>query len=120
MSVPRDFIPALQLVTNPRDMPINATTAAMPTEIPTKVNPVRTGRRTRPRAMTLKNVISLVSGRNCRIAVENNVTVLHLEYSRRAARNAHIVRDEHDCHAPLAVDGCKKIENFACALAVEI
>ena len=30
MSVPRDFIPAVQLVTKPRDRPIKATTAAMP------------------------------------------------------------------------------------------
>jgi len=28
MSVPRDFIPAVQLVTRPRDKPINATTLA--------------------------------------------------------------------------------------------
>jgi hypothetical protein len=59
MSVPRDFIPAVQLVSNPLDIPTNATTAAMPIEIPSKVSPVRTGRRHKPRETSERNVIEI-------------------------------------------------------------
>jgi hypothetical protein len=56
-SVPRDFIPADQLLTRPRDNPIRATTAAMPTEMPNKVKLVRSLRRLRLRITTLRKVI---------------------------------------------------------------
>ena len=48
-SVPRAFMPLSQLLLNPREMPTSATTAAMPMEMPSRVRPVRTGRRIRPR-----------------------------------------------------------------------
>ena len=57
MSVPRAFNPTCQPFSNPRDMPTNATTAAMPMEIPVRVNPVRKGRPLRPRTTTVKKVI---------------------------------------------------------------
>ena len=43
----------------PREIPTNATTAAMPMEMPTIVSPVRTGRRISPRATTVKKVMSV-------------------------------------------------------------
>ena len=57
ISVPRTFMPVAQLASNPREMPTNATTAAMPIEMPTSVNPVRTGRRWRPRTTMVKKVM---------------------------------------------------------------
>ena len=57
-SVPRAFIPPCQLDSKPRDIPTRATTAAMPTEMPSSVSPVRTGRRISPRATTVKKVMS--------------------------------------------------------------
>src|SRR5712672_931177 len=57
ISVPRAFNPACQPFSKPRDIPTNATTAAIPIEIPARVNPVRKGRRQRPRMTTVKNVI---------------------------------------------------------------
>ncbi len=57
-SVPRAFIPVSQLLLNPREIPTSATTAAMPTEMPKIVSPVRTGRRISPRVTTVKKVIS--------------------------------------------------------------
>ena len=57
-SVPRAFIPVSQLLLNPREIPTSATTAAMPTEMPKMVSPVRTGRRISPRVTTVKKVIS--------------------------------------------------------------
>ena len=56
-SVPRAFNPFSQLLLNPREIPTRATTAAIPTEIPKIVSPVRTGRRVSPRVTTVKNVI---------------------------------------------------------------
>src|SRR5437867_6505672 len=99
MSVPRDFMPAVQLVTSPRDKPINATTAAIPTEIPKSVKPVRIGRRLRPRVIISKKVISCVPGKFCGLAIENNLAILHLNRPRRARRNTHIVGDEDQRHA---------------------
>ena len=57
ISVPRAFNPTCQPFSKPRDIPTNATTAAMPMEIPARVNPVRKGRRQRPRMTTVKKVI---------------------------------------------------------------
>ena len=61
-SVPRAFIPVSQLLLNPREIPTNATTAAMPTEIPKMVRPVRTGRRINPRVTTVKKFILWYGG----------------------------------------------------------
>src|SRR5437867_9601153 len=105
MSVPRDFMPAVQLVTSPRDKPINATTAAIPTAIPKRVKPVRIGRRLRPRVITSKKVLSFVPGKFCRIAIENNLAVLSLDRTRCARRNTHIVGDEDQRHATGEVEG---------------
>src|SRR5215475_15110123 len=104
MSVPRDFIPAVQLVTRPRDKPINATTAAIPTAIPKRVKPVRIGRRLRPRVITSKKVISFVPGKFCRIAIENNPSVLHLDRTRCARRNTHVVSNEDQRHVVVAME----------------
>ena len=43
-SVPRALNPTSQLFSKPREIPTSATTAPMPMEMPTSVNPVRTGR----------------------------------------------------------------------------
>src|SRR6478672_6166378 len=61
--VPRAFIPVSQLLLNPREMPTRATTAAIPTEMPKIVKPVRTGRRVNPRVTTVKNVIATILSR---------------------------------------------------------
>src|SRR4029077_5172525 len=120
MSVPRDFIPAVQLVTRPRDKPINATTAAIPTAIPRRVKPVRTGRRLRPRVITSKKVISCVPGKFCGIAIENNLAVLHLDRTRRARRNTHIMSDEDQRHATVEVERGDQIEYVLRAFAIQI
>ncbi len=57
MSVPRAFNPTCQLFSNPRAIPTNATNAAIPSEMPASVNPVRRGRRSRPRMTTVKKVM---------------------------------------------------------------
>src|SRR5688500_2553864 len=93
ISVPRDFIPAVQLATKPRDIPTSATTAAMPTEIPTNVRPVRTGRRISPRATTARNVMSRDRGDLRGIAVKDDQTISHLDRAGSASRDAHIVGD---------------------------
>src|SRR5512133_2580697 len=103
MSVPRSFIPDVQLVTRPRDKPIKATTAAMPSEMPSNVKPVRIGRRLRPRVIISKKVISSVPGKFCRLAIENNLAVLHLDCTRCARRDTHIVGNEDQRHATVAV-----------------
>ena len=53
-------VPVCQLDSKPREIPTNATTAAMPTAMPTIVSPVRTGRRISPRVTTVKKVMSVV------------------------------------------------------------
>ena len=60
MSVPRDFMPVCQLVSKPREIPTNATTAAMPIAMPTIVSPVRTGRRVSPRVTKVRKVMSVL------------------------------------------------------------
>src|SRR5215468_7922734 len=120
MSVPRSFIPAVQLVTRPRDRPIKATTAAMPSEMPSNVKPVRIGRRLRPRAITSKKVISFVPGKVCRIAIENDLAVLHLDRTRCARRDTHIVGNEDQCHTTVGVKRGDQIEYVLCAFAIQI
>ena len=80
------------------------TTAAIPTAIPRRVKPVRTGRRLRPRVITSKKVISCVPGKFCGIAIENNLAVLHLDRTRCARRNTHIMSDEDQRHATVEVE----------------
>src|SRR5437763_6142482 len=104
MSVPRSFIPAVQLLTRPRDKPSNATTAAIPTEIPNKVRLVRTGRRVRLRVTTLKNVISLVQRNVGGVAIKDNASILHLQRKRGRGRDMELVCDENGRHVPLAVE----------------
>src|SRR4051794_39995449 len=120
MSVPRDFIPAVQLVSRPRDKPINATTAAMPTAIPNKVNPVRTGRRCKPRVTTLKKVMSGMRGKLGRLPVENSPAIFHLDGTRGPARHRHIMRDQDERHLPFLVKLDQKVENHDRIFAVEI
>src|ERR1041385_1252765 len=120
MSVPRDFMPAVQLVINPRDMPMSVTTAAMPTAIPKRVRPVRMGRRNKPRVTTLKKVMSGIRQELRRIAVENNPAVFHLNGTRRSPGHRHVVRDQDERHAPLAMKIAQQIENVDGVFAIEI
>src|SRR5436190_2899106 len=120
MSVPRDFMPAVQLVIKPRDIPISVTTAAMPTAIPKRVRPVRMGRRHKPRVTTWRKVMSGIGGELRWVAVENNLTVFHLNGSRRSPRHRHIVRDQDKRHAPFAVKIAQEIENVDRVFAIEV
>src|SRR3954464_8339493 len=120
MSVPRSFIPAVQLLTSPRDRPSNATTAAIPTEMPSKVRLVRTGRRVRLRVTTLKNVMSVVQRNACGVAVKDNTSVLHLQCTRGRGGHMQIVCDKDGRHLALAVERTKQVENVICILAVQV
>src|SRR2546421_1525122 len=120
ISVPRDFMPAVQLVIKPRDMPISVTTAAMPTAMPKRVRPVRMGRRHKPRVTTLRKVMSGIRGELRGVAVENNSAVFHLDGTRRSPRHGHVVSDQNESHLPLAVKIGQEIENEDCVFGIEI
>src|SRR4051812_46096954 len=113
-------MPAVQLVMNPRDIPIRVTTAAMPTAIPRRVSPVRTGRRCKPRVTTLKKVMSRICGDLRWVAVKNNPAVFHLDGARCPPRDAHVVSDENQRHPPFAVKIAEQIEDHHCIFAIEV
>src|SRR3954470_550454 len=120
MSVPRDFMPAVQLVMKPRDIPIRVTTAAMPTAIPNRVSPVRTGRRCKPRLTTLKKVMSGICGHVRRIAVENNSAIFHLDGARGSPRHAHVVSDQDESHPSFPVKIAEQMEDHHRVFAIEV
>src|SRR6476620_2480024 len=105
ISVPRAFNPTSQLFSKPRARPTRATTAAIPMEIPMSVSPVRTRRRIRPRATTVKKLISVL-----RRTVDKSA-VLHQECSRGAPGDSHVVGDEYNGHSLLRVNLRDEVEN---------
>src|SRR5690606_9085349 len=120
ISVPRVFIPASQLFSKPRDMPTRATTAAMPMEIPTRVRPVRTGRRSSPRMTTVRRVMLVLSQKVHGVAVRDNPPILHLYGASVVLGVLEIVRDHHEGHLPLAMELFQQIENHRCILAIQV
>ena len=116
ISVPRAFNPTCQLFSKPRDIPTNATTAAMPMEMPHEGQAVRIGRRSRPRMTTEKNVICRlrrlrrVDPRRC-----GRLSCRSVLEARAAMRG--IMRDQHQSPALLLLQTNDEVEN-QCAFSL--
>ena len=85
-----------------------------PMEIPISVNPVLTRRRIRPRATTVRKLMS------ARWRTVDESAVLHRKGFRGAPSDPHVVGDEYDGHLLLCVDSHDEVENEPSAGAVEV
>ena len=97
-SIPMTSSWRTMLFSYPHAMPTRATTAAIPMEIPTRVNPVRTGRRTRLRTTMVKNVIG-VSGLRVGAVGGHDAAVFHADRSGRLGGDGWVMSDEDQGHA---------------------
>src|SRR5262245_51871790 len=100
-------------------MPTRATTAAMPMEMPSRVRPVRTGRRMRPRITMVEKDMSAGCWRG-RDGCLDDPSVLHSDGAGGQRCDGQVMRHEDQGGAQLFMQAQEKLHDMGGIFAVEV